>query len=328
MNPRVSVIVPTYNRADLLPATLQSVLGQAFADLELLLVDDGSTDGTEQVVRGIADGRLVYLPQPHSGLPAVARNAGLRRARGAYIAFLDSDDLWLPDKLAVQVEYMDAHPELGLTFANAIMFGGDPEAAKEHQLFLNRPPSHPTHSAGAAGLPSVECSFEELYGWPIIPSLTVMIRAAVVSVVGFFDEDPRLKANEDYDYWLRIAAHCRVAYLDRPLAEYRRHAGGISRATVASCQSKLFLVDKLDRTLPERVARLTGRRRRWLASIHYGLGRGLLRQDRPAEGRRHFSQSLRLSPRLPALLFLAASLVGGPLYRRLDGLKARLRPGR
>ena len=80
--PRVSVVIPTYNRADLLPQTIASVLNQTFADFEVLIVDDGSTDATAQIIREIEDSRLIYIPQEHSGLPAVARNNGIRRARG------------------------------------------------------------------------------------------------------------------------------------------------------------------------------------------------------------------------------------------------------
>ena len=313
--PRVSVVVPTYNRADLLPQAIDSVLRQAFVSFELLVVDDGSTDDTDRVVARFEDDRILYLRQPHSGLPAVARNTGMRRARGEFIAFLDSDDLWLPEKLACQVEQMDARPELGLVYANAYRFVDDPRQHDPRDLLLKP-------GQGVAGE-----AFERLYGRPVIPNLTVMIRSSVVAKTGLFDEDPRLKANEDYDYWLRIAHEYSIGYLDRPLALYRHHAQGISKATLATYQAKLFLLEKLDRAYPEFVARHPEKRSRWLATIHYGLGRELLRGDRAMEARSHLRQSWAIEPRPATLLFLAAAYLGKGVYGRLDGAMSRRQGG-
>jgi glycosyltransferase involved in cell wall biosynthesis len=309
--PKVSVVIPTYNRADLLRVAIQSALGQTFPDLEILVVDDGSTDSTPQVVRQVRDPRLIYIRQPHSGLPAVARNTGLRQARGEYIAFLDSDDLWLPEKLALQVEYMDEHPEVGLVYANAFTFTGDPPQSDPGPLL--RP------GGGLTGH-----VFEQLYGHPQIPNLTVLIRAALVETVGLFDEDERLKANEDYEYWLRIAGRYPIGYIDRPLACYRQHAQGISKASVATNQAKLFLIGRLDHLYPDFVARHRKQRARWLARVHYGLGRALLREQRVSEARHELRVSWRLQRRCPTLLFLGASYCGRAIYEQLDGARSRL----
>lgn len=309
--PRVSVIIPTYNRADLLPQTIQSVLDQTFRDLEILIIDDGSTEDTENVVRRIDDSRVTYIRQAHSGLPAVARNTGLHHARGDYIAFLDSDDLWLSEKLALQVQYMDAHPELGLSYTNTYRFAADPE-------------QHDPSPMVQPGTAQSGHAFERLYGQQVIPNLTVMIRSSVVKQVGTFDEDVRLKANEDYEYWLRIAHHYPIGYLDRPLALYRQHPEGISKAAVATNQAKLWLVEKLDRIYPDSVTRHRDERRRWLSKIHYGLGRGLLREHKVNEARHHLKESWQLQRRLATGLFLTASLCGKRVYQRLDGLKTKL----
>jgi glycosyltransferase involved in cell wall biosynthesis len=309
--PRVSVIIPTYNRADLLSQTIQSVLDQTFRDFEVLIIDDGSTDDTEHVVRRVDDSRAIYIRQGHSGLPAVARNRGLHHARGEYIAFLDSDDLWLSEKLAQQMQYMDAHPEVGLSYTNTYRFTADPERHDPRPVLR----SETAHSGHA---------FARLYGQQVIPNLTVMIRSSVVERVGMFDEDIRLKANEDYEYWLRIAHHYPIGYLDRPLALYRQHPEGISKAAVATNRAKLWLVEKLDRTYPEFVARHPAKRRRWLSKIHYGLGRGLLREHKVNEARHHLKESWQLQRRLATGLFLTASLCGKRVYQRLDGLKTKL----
>lgn len=309
MPPQVSVIVPTYNRADLLAGALDSVLSQSFGDFELLVVDDGSTDNTAEVVGGMADRRVRIIAQEHSGLPAVARNAGMRAAAGAFLAFLDSDDLWLPGKLAQQVALMEATPALGLSYTNCYRFASDP--ASHETTPLLRPEEMLTGRV-----------FDQLYGQPRIPNLTVMIRSAIVAEVGYFDEDPRLKANEDYEFWLRIAASYPVGHLAQPLALYRSHAGGISKAAVASNRAKLFMVEKLDRLYPDSATRLAGKRRRWLAAIHYVLGRALLREDNVGEARLHLGQAWRLGRQPSAALFLAASHLGSPVYRRLDGARS------
>jgi glycosyltransferase involved in cell wall biosynthesis len=313
--PRVSVIIPTYNRAGLLPQTIQSALDQTFADLEILVVDDGSTDGTEQVVQKFADSRLIYIRQAHSGLPAVARNTGLRHARGEYIAFLDSDDLWLPEKLALQVQYMDAHRELGLSYSNAYQFVHDPG-------------THNSRPMVDTAVVKSGHTFERLYGRQVIPNLTVMIRASVLEKAGTFDSDPRLMANEDYEYWLRIAYHYPIGFLDRPLALYRQHPEGISKAAVATCLAKLWLIEKLDGLYPDFVERHADQRRRWLSRVHFGLGRGLLREHKIDIARHHLKRSWQMQPGASAFLFWAASFAGKGVYQRLDGLKTRLLAGR
>ena len=308
MQPKISVIVPTYNRADLLPQALASVLGQSYGDFELLVVDDGSTDNTADVVARIGDSRIVTIAQEHSGLPAVGRNTGMRRAAGTFIAFLNSDDLWLPDKLAQQVVLMEANPVLGLSYTNCYRFTDDP--TRHEPTPLLRPQDMLSGDV-----------FDQFYGRPKIPNLTVMIRSAVVADVGYFDEDPQLKANEDYEYWLRIAARYPFGHITAPLALYRAHSGGISKAAVASGRSKLCMIEKLDRLYPETTTRLAAKRRRWLASVHYSLGRGLLRENNTAEARIHLQQAWQLDPQPKVALFWAASYLGRPIYQRLDGAR-------
>jgi glycosyltransferase involved in cell wall biosynthesis len=308
-DPRVSVIVPTYNREAFIGIALESVVDQTFPDFEILVVDDGSTDGTEQILEQIQDQRIIYLRQEHSGLPAVARNTGLRHARGEYIAFLDSDDLWTADKLAVQVAYMDSHPEIGLSYANSYQFVEDPGRCLS-ELIL-----HP--GEGLSGR-----VFDRLYGNQRIPNLTVMIQASVVDTVGLFDEDEHLKANEDYEYWLRIAEKYPIGYIDQPLAKYRQHLGGISKATIATCRAKLALIEKLDVLYSDFVARHPDRRAEWISRIHYRLGRAYLHKGQIREARQHLRFCCLNRPRQEALVFLLASCAGKTLYLSLAGLWA------
>jgi glycosyltransferase involved in cell wall biosynthesis len=310
-SPRVSVIIPTYNRESTVGIAIQSVLDQTFADFEVLVIDDGSTDSTESVVRGFGDPRVVYLRQQHSGLPAVARNNALRRARGEYIAFLDSDDLWLSDKLAAQVAYMDIHPEMALSYTNTYQFTKDPARCQQKPM-LGR---EETFSGDV---------FEQLYGRQRIPNLTVMIRTSVRDTVGLLDEDERLKANEDYEYWLRIAHRYPIGYIDRPLAKYRHHPDGISKARVATCQAKLTLIEKLDDMYPDFVAQHEQERADWLSRVHYYLGRELLLDGQPDAARTQFRASWRLHPTFPVAGFSLLSHTGPLVRQLLVGLRTHI----
>jgi glycosyltransferase involved in cell wall biosynthesis len=116
-----SVVTLTYNRANLVEETVRSVLAQDFTDFEYLIVDDGSTDRTEEVIRRIGDRRLHYIALPHSGKISMLRNFALHKSRGAYLAFVDSDDSWEFNKLAAQVQVMETHPSVGFVFSNGVL---------------------------------------------------------------------------------------------------------------------------------------------------------------------------------------------------------------
>ena len=140
MAPRVSVLIPVYNCAPWIAAAIESVLAQTYQDFEIIVADDGSTDQTVQIVQRYP--RVQYLFQPHSGISA-ARNLALSKARGELIAFLDADDLWAPNKLALQVSYLDAHPECKIIFCHYHNFTDIPEeklTLKQKQLLRTEVP--------------------------------------------------------------------------------------------------------------------------------------------------------------------------------------------
>ncbi|MBF0482621.1 MAG: glycosyltransferase family 2 protein [Desulfovibrionaceae bacterium] len=209
--PLVSVIIPTYNRAQLLREAISSVLAQTCQDFEILVADDGSSDNTGQAVAAIADPRIVYIPLARSGRPAVPRNAAMARARGRYLAFLDSDDLWLPGKLALQTQAMAARPGLLAVAANVGILPGGPEKAQDR-----------------SGDELV--SFDALAGMQTwLANSTVLLDAAVPELIGPLDEDPALRGTEDHDYWLRILRHRDVSILNMAevLAGYRLHGDNL-----------------------------------------------------------------------------------------------------
>lgn len=179
-----SVIIPTHNRLPFLREAVASVLEQTYRDFELIIVDDGSTDGTRACVAGLdAPVRHVYKRQ---GGPSSARNRGVREARGAYIAFLDSDDLWHPEKLAVQMRFMNTHPEAVICYTDEIWI--------RRGRRINPKKKHSKHSGWI---------FERCLPLCIVSPSSVLMRRRFFDEVGLFDET--LPACEDYDLWLRAA---------------------------------------------------------------------------------------------------------------------------
>lgn len=205
--PKISIIIPTYNRSALVVQTIESVLAQTYQDFEIIVSDDGSTDGTQQALARLFGNTIQYLCNPHSGLPAVARNAALDIARGDYIAFLDSDDLWLPEKLSLQARVLDEHPEIGLVCSNALMLRDDEMV--EQELYLRAGQG----KSGRVFLDLLEDNF-------IITS-SVIARYDAIIQAEKFPEAKTLLAMEDYALWLRIALDWEVSYLEDSLAEYR-----------------------------------------------------------------------------------------------------------
>ncbi|HLY25446.1 MAG TPA: glycosyltransferase [Aggregatilineales bacterium] len=214
--PTISVIIPTYNRAELLLTAVESVQHQTYRDFEIIVIDDGSVDYTPSLANSFED-NIRYKRILHSGRPAVARNAGLRLARGKYVAFLDSDDLWLPEKLERQVEILTNQPSTELVCSNAY----DCTTSEPNSIRLYLGPDQ-----GASG----EVLFELLANNFVITS-TVMASRDVLEKLGGFCEAPELTAVEDYDLWLRLASQVQLVYLPQPLARYRNDSEFSLRGT-------------------------------------------------------------------------------------------------
>lgn len=236
-NPRVSVIIPTYNRAALLNQAIVSVLDQTFTDFELIVVDDGSTDDTPTVVSAFQDRRIRYVYQDNAGRSA-ARNRGIELARGEYVAFLDSDDLYLPNKLAVQVAVFERSPALGLV-------GGGFRQVNEKGDVLSEV------------CPWLRFSCLDLHTWlfacPQMPS-SVMVQREWLTRVGGFDGS--VETAEDWDLFLRLArAGCQMAWVEKLVSAYRIHsANSVTRAS-SHVRSMVAVLDKFfaDSNLPAEI---------------------------------------------------------------------------
>lgn len=205
--PVVSVLMPTFDRLQFLPAAVGSVFAQTLTDWELIIADDGSGAETRAYLRSITDPRVRVLWMAHSGRPSVMLNAGLREARGDFVAFLDSDDVWLPDKLERQVASLQRHPERrwSCTAFAVIDAAGRPLT---------------TASSGRPA-PSGWVRDHVMTDAIIIAMPSVIAARSLVEQAGPFDEE--LVMNYDGDLWLRLAAMSELDGIDEPLTLVRRH---------------------------------------------------------------------------------------------------------
>jgi glycosyltransferase involved in cell wall biosynthesis len=211
MPPRVSVIITTYNHEAFIANAVQSVLRQTYTDYELIVVDDGSVDGTLEQVSRFGD-RVSLISQPNQGVP-VSRNTGIRHARGEFVAFLDGDDLWEPEKLECQVAAAGDHPASGLIAVDGVKFSGP--SILEQSLLA------PSVIAILSGRNSVTLRcYEQLLRQNLICTTSqVMVPRHVLDVVGL--SDTAFPVASDHDLYIRIAARYEMTFVGRPLTRWR-----------------------------------------------------------------------------------------------------------
>jgi glycosyltransferase involved in cell wall biosynthesis len=316
--PEVSVVVPAFNAGRTIADALASIFAQTYSDFEVVVVDDGSTDETGARLAQWGD-RIVLLRQPNGG-PARARNAGIARARGRLIAFLDADDVWLPRKLERQVAYFDRFPETGLLHAATLVSRSPVETSLEIAEEV---------TADDAGRPPAP-QFGDLFHDTVqVNTLTVMVPRAVLDRVGLFDERRDLHV-EDWDLWLRIAGEYPVGYLPLPVAVHRP-GGLMSSAVEKTCRGQQMVLEKVaplcaaacDRHRGDAAACVRARR----ALLYSELGYYRVLAGRMAAAREAYREALRIRRRDPRLIgSYAASFLGRGLLDPLRSLRTRLRP--
>jgi glycosyltransferase involved in cell wall biosynthesis len=226
MMPKVSVVIPTYNRLSMLKEAVDSVLAQDFEEMELIVVDDGSTDGTAESIKRYG-GRIKLFSYAENRGVSAARNRGILHARGKYIAFLDSDDLWVKGKLKIQVAFLDDNPHYPLCYTDEIWI----RKGKR----VNPMIKHAKYSGWI---------FEKCLPLCIISPSSVMMRKTLFSRVGLFDE--ALPVCEDYDFWLRIAARFPIFFINRKLIIKRGgHPDQLSQRSWGNDRFRVIALEKL-----------------------------------------------------------------------------------
>jgi len=241
---KVTVIMPVFNREHLVRAAIESVLQQTLPPSQFIVVNDGSSDGTAAVLENFRS-HITILDQQNQG-PYPARNLALRHAQGDYLAFLDSDDVWVPDKIEKQVSVLEEKPEVGLVFSNGELFRDAPAKPNQPKSFFEAEP------------PSRGAVFEALVQTNFIPQSSVLLRKSCLEEAGPFFEIP-LAA--DYHKWLQISMRHRFEYIDEMLIRYRVHEGNISRDRTKKYRAlNNVFKDLLDATTDECAVKILKRR--------------------------------------------------------------------
>jgi glycosyltransferase involved in cell wall biosynthesis len=322
----VSVIIPCYNRAHIVRETIDSVLAQTYRNLEALVIDDGSTDDTREVVSSYPDPRIRYFHRENGGLSA-ARNSGLNNARGEFVAFLDSDDTWHPWKLAAQIEIFRRHPEAGLIWSDMSTFTSIGEILSLRHLrtyyavyeSVNFERTHRragtlTELVSDAPPDLAECPyyvadvFKEMFGGNLVHPSTAIVRRERLQKSGPFEPEVTGPGAEDYHFYFRVTAHGPVAFLDAPTTLFRLHESQMTTSNrLHEARGNLTVVlhwlQRHPSVLPH------SRIRERLAGSHAWLGAEELYAGNSRGAIRHLWRSFRLHSRRRTALMLMISLL-------------------
>ena len=233
---KVSVIIPSFNSGEFLDEAIQSVAGQTYKNLEIIVVNDGSSDNTEEIVRRWQkqDSRIRYIEHRFNKGLAAARNTGIKNSYGEYIAFLDADDVWIPTKLEVQIHAIEKEKVQG-AFSNWWIW--DNFSGSKKLAFFENP------LRGSKDI--INSLVKKNFG----NSSTFVTKKEIFNQIGFFDET--LKASEDYDFWLRLFFNnIKIAWINEPLVFYRQHNSQMSLNIYRMKMSRLKIFKKIVRNYP------------------------------------------------------------------------------
>lgn len=276
---KVSVIIPTYNCVRFLPEALDSVFRQTYQNFEIVVVDDGSTDDTRELVKSYIDkypGKLNYIYQENQGL-ACARNTAINHAKGEYIAILDADDIFLPTKLEEEIRAFEANPEVGIVHSNIAWITESGEK-------ISVPKRNPRSLSGKI--------FNDIFLRNAhISAPTVLIKKEYFDHVGLFDENLTRLGCEDRDMWLRLARITSFLYLDKVLAYYRIRNGSMSKDDEKMIKARYYVVNKFFPRSPFLLLK-----RKALARIHEEMGEGFFEKKDLIRGRKEFARSIKFWP--------------------------------
>jgi glycosyltransferase involved in cell wall biosynthesis len=282
----VSTLMPVYNSAKYIAEAIESVLNQQHKALELIIVDDGSTDGSDKVISAyLHDKRIRFIQQNNAG-PASARNTGLRAAKGSLIAYCDADDIWQADKLAIQVPALLAHPEIGMlhTARTAIDVAGN---VIGH-----------AHKRETAAKVEVYNATRKLFQRNYLSGPSALLYKSCFDKVGMFDESFALSS--DHEFLLRLSTQYKFGYLNQELHKYRKHPEQVTSNRQLREEYKEKILTHFIEQFPGVISEDDINRA--YANIHKSRGHDLLKQDKnPSGARKEFLKSLAYQPINPSV---------------------------
>jgi glycosyltransferase involved in cell wall biosynthesis len=298
VQPEISVIIPSYNGAKFIKTAVESVLQQGIPSVEIVIVDDGSTDGTKRVLQDYRDkGLVTYISQENKG-PAAARNLGMRISKGEFICFLDADDILYPNSIQDRADVYKKYPELGLVFTDnkkVLRKNGKDVTYRENDLretnFLEEIASDHINLIDGDIYLLNKGIFYELVLHCFIWTGTVMIRRSVLNDIGYFDEE--LKIAEDHDLWLRICRKYKIGFLNKTTAAYIMHNDGITTNTPLYYDSSIKVRSHYANELPKLYR---DRLEKQLAMYSFTKGYYYYRNALYGEANRAFRQALSQNP--------------------------------
>lgn len=290
--PKVSVIIPTYNREHLISRSIDSVLNQTYKDFEVIIVDDASTDNTEELIKKEYP-TLIYLRLKENMGAAVARNTGLNVARGEYIAFHDSDDEWFPEKLEKQMVVFDKFPEVGVVYTDMLRILED-----QGIDYWNSPTVY-------SGILVNEQTLDyQVLG---IGIQSAVIQKECIEYVGYFDDKlPRLI---DLDLFLRLSKYFKFYHIREPLVKYYENEG-ISTNIIAGYTARIYLLTKYFNCLKGN--------KKFLARQYYDIGYSMMSIGNLRSGRHYLIKAIKANPiAIKSIVLLVISLAGQNIYEKI-----------
>jgi len=302
-NPYVNVIIPTYNRANLIGRAIQSVLNQSYQDFEIIIVDDGSTDNTKEVVRSINDERIKYIQHKENKGAAAARNTGITAARSEYIAFQDSDDEWLHEKLEKQIKIFEvSSPEVGVVYtdmwkiaANKRMYFYSPDIMSKNKIMYQQALNYGVMNIGIS---------------------TVLMKKECFDKVGLFDE--KLPRYIDLELFIRLSKYFYFHHIKEPLLNYYDTKKGISSNAMALVIARKLILDNYFEDIKKN--------KKVLSNHYFGIGASLCSNKELKNARHYFIKAMKAYPlNIISLLAMLLTLSGQSAYDKAVRIRQRIK---
>jgi glycosyltransferase involved in cell wall biosynthesis len=303
LGPLVSVIIPAYNASSWIVETIDSVLSQDYQNIEIIVIDDGSTDDTRNIINTF--GNDVKYFYKNNGGQSSARNLALKYAKGKYVAFIDSDDLWETNKLSLQVELLES-TGLKWVYSDGIAF----DSSTKLELFKFSQKSE--HYKGDI--------LVNLFKSCFIPMPSVIVNNEVFQKVGFFNEDNRFRNREDWEMWIRIAESYPVAYISKELVKYRVHKNSVTgtESLIQRLNGNILVIEQAVQRNPYHLEKYQNQ---VLSELYYSVARALAIQGNSQNAKLFFAKAIKQKPF--SIIFYVSWLLA-PLMPLIENFRGRI----